>query len=62
LPLVTASLSLGLMGGKVKDMPPGIGTRQEILAKYGLPLLELQHVDLQQVDNADRTINSRVER
>jgi Transposase DDE domain len=26
-----------LMGGNVKDMPPGIGTRQEILAKYGLP-------------------------
>jgi hypothetical protein len=26
-----------LMGGKVKDMPPGIGTRPEILARYGLP-------------------------
>jgi Transposase DDE domain len=26
-----------LLGGKVKDMPPGIGTRQEIMAKYGLP-------------------------
>jgi hypothetical protein len=26
-----------LMGGNVKDMPPGLGTRQEIRAKYGLP-------------------------
>jgi hypothetical protein len=26
-----------LMGGKRKDMPPGLGTRQEILAKYSLP-------------------------
>jgi hypothetical protein len=26
-----------LMGGKVKDMPPGVGKRQEILAKYDLP-------------------------
>jgi hypothetical protein len=25
-----------LLGGKRKDVPPGIGTRQEILAKYGL--------------------------
>jgi hypothetical protein len=25
-----------LMGVKLKDMPPGIGTAQEVLAKYGL--------------------------
>jgi hypothetical protein len=27
-----------LMGVKLKDVPPGIGTRQDILAKHGLPL------------------------
>jgi hypothetical protein len=27
-----------LLGVKVKDVPPGIGTRQEILAKYQLPM------------------------
>jgi hypothetical protein len=27
-----------LLGVKLKDVPPGIGTRQEILAKYGLTL------------------------
>jgi hypothetical protein len=25
-----------LLGGKLKDVPPGVGTRQEILAKYRL--------------------------
>jgi hypothetical protein len=25
-----------LLGAKLRDVPPGIGTRQEILAKYGL--------------------------
>jgi hypothetical protein len=27
-----------LMGAKLKDVPPGIGPRQDILAKHGLPL------------------------
>jgi hypothetical protein len=27
-----------LMGVKLKDVPPGIGTRHDILAKHGLPL------------------------
>jgi hypothetical protein len=27
-----------LMGATLKDVPPGIGTRQDILAKHGLPL------------------------
>jgi hypothetical protein len=27
-----------LMGGKLKEVPPGIGTRHDILAKHGLPL------------------------
>jgi hypothetical protein len=27
-----------LMGVKLKDVPPGIGTRQDIPAKHGLPL------------------------
>jgi hypothetical protein len=26
-----------LMGVKLKDVPPGIGTRQDLLAKHGLP-------------------------
>jgi hypothetical protein len=26
-----------LMGVQLEDVPPGVGTRQEILAKYGLP-------------------------
>ena len=25
-----------LLGAKLKDVPPAIGTRQEVLAKYGL--------------------------
>ena len=25
-----------LLGAKLKDVPPGIGTLQEVLAKYGL--------------------------
>jgi hypothetical protein len=25
-----------LLGGQLKDVPPGIGTRQEVLARYGL--------------------------
>lgn len=27
-----------LVGGKLKDLPPGIGTRQEVLAKYRLTI------------------------
>jgi hypothetical protein len=27
-----------LMGVKLKDVPPGIGTRHDLLAKHGLPL------------------------
>ena len=26
------------LGVKLKDVPPGIGTRQDILAKYGLAM------------------------